>query len=71
MVALLEVSYFSTVLKDSVFNLGLFCCSSPPSQSWEATHPQTRDLAGHFETNILDYEMWGMGATPLPEPASQ
>lgn len=71
MVPLLEVSYLPAVLKDSVFTLGLFCPSSPPSQSWETTHTQTRDLAGHFETNILDYEMWGMGATPRPEPASQ
>ena len=70
MVPLLEVSYLPAVLKDSVFTLGLFCCP-PPSQSSEATHPRTKDLEGHFETNILDYKMWDMGATPLPEPASQ
>lgn len=70
MVPLLEVSYLPAVLKDNVFTLGLFCCSHP-SQSWEATHPQTKDLAGYFETNIFNYEMWDMGATPLPEPASQ
>lgn len=71
MVPLLEVSYLPAVLKDHVFTLGLFGCSFPTSQSWEAIHPQIRDLDRHFETNILDSEMWGMGTTPLPEPASQ
>lgn len=63
-VPLSEGSYLPGILWDRVVSLGLFCCSFPSlPQSWEATHPKTKDQERHFETNVIASEMWGIGQT--------